>query len=283
MRLGRFWAVTGLAIAVLMGIPRDAAAFWDWIHELSGPSMMGPGYTCKPFEPRPFIGPPTMEYLITTPAPHGLGVGGSVRIGGVGVLNVPVVAVLNGSTFKVRVSTPLPDMITVDIDGGSVQARAVAISHDRCFSRDGYTPRSARDDRFHYWVRLEGYYHFSVKHNDNPEGPHVHAVSAAAMFEVSPDHPGTEGTTAAFFGAGLEQFRFMGKNFKPVDRLALKLRPVAVRINRHPLRLKAVEYGVDVRYFPTEFVPQDFGVQGKDRVRDGGEWTLGFFFSAVLR
>jgi hypothetical protein len=290
MRLGRHWAITGLAIAVSIAVPRDAAAFWDWIHELSGPSMIGVGYTCKPFEPRPFRGEPSIDYVLMADVPHGLRVGASLQVeGAVKVTAASVVAVgpePDSKTFTVRVNAPLPSRITLKSpDNRSLQVTAVALSHDQCFSRMGYSPRPSPDDRFHYWVRLEGYYRRSVKHADNPERRWgVHAVTAGAMFEWSPAHPGAHDTTVAFFGAGVEQFRFVGKNFKPVDRLAIKLRPVAVRINKRPIKqFKALEYGVDVRYFLKEFVPQDFGVVGKDRTRDGGEWTLGFFFSAVLR
>src|SRR5687768_7041823 len=54
MQLKRHCAIAGITIAVLMAVPREAAAFWDWIHELSGPSMMGFGYTCRLIQPTTF-------------------------------------------------------------------------------------------------------------------------------------------------------------------------------------------------------------------------------------
>ena len=69
MRFAKQWALTGLATVVLMGVPREAAAFWDWIHELSGPSMMGFGYTCRLIQPKTFGS--RMSLLLITEEKHG--------------------------------------------------------------------------------------------------------------------------------------------------------------------------------------------------------------------
>ena len=44
----------GMLLIALLAVPRDSAAIFAWIHEMSGPRMIGLGYTCKPFSPRPF-------------------------------------------------------------------------------------------------------------------------------------------------------------------------------------------------------------------------------------
>lgn len=53
MRIRRHWAVAGFLLIFLL-TPRDGAAFWRWLHELSGPKLMGFGVSCKPFAPTPF-------------------------------------------------------------------------------------------------------------------------------------------------------------------------------------------------------------------------------------
>jgi hypothetical protein len=100
-----------------------------------------------------------------------------------------------------------------------------------------------------------------------------------------------EGKTVLFYGVGGECFRFWSGGDRTVTsdiRCAVKLRPFAVRINppkdQRIFGARALEMGVETRYFPRAFVPRDFGVvdKGPDE-REGGEWTIGLFFSAVLR
>lgn len=53
MSLKRSWAI-GFCLLAFLSVPRQSAALFNWIHEMSGPRMIGFGYTCKPFSPRPF-------------------------------------------------------------------------------------------------------------------------------------------------------------------------------------------------------------------------------------
>jgi hypothetical protein len=323
MRLGKHWAITCLAIGVLMMVPREASAFWDWIHELSGPSMMGIGYTCRLLQPKPFRAfrtgspapatlpaptgaPPSIAlttFIITTKGPHGLEsqeLRNSFKIEGQSV----VVTVLDTTSFVVRTElTPTKENLSVNGPALNVaQIRLLggaAFSFDQCFRRTPDPKPGERADleRFHFWVRLESYFYYSVKHGDDPYGPPVYAFTPGALFELSPTHPGNSGKSILFFGAGGECFRFWsggdrqfwsgGDSYGAFWRCAVKFRPLAVRINppagQRLLGVKALEAGVDTRYFPRGFVPRNFGVDRGPIEREGGEWTLGLFFSAVLR
>ena len=44
----------GMLLIALLAVPRESAAIFAWIHEMTGPRMIGLGYTCKPFSPRTF-------------------------------------------------------------------------------------------------------------------------------------------------------------------------------------------------------------------------------------
>ena len=53
MSLRREWAI-GFCLLAFLSVPRESAALFNWIHEMSGPTMVGFGYNCKILQPRPF-------------------------------------------------------------------------------------------------------------------------------------------------------------------------------------------------------------------------------------
>lgn len=93
----------------------------------------------------------------------------------------------------------------------------------------------------HYWVRygLDG--SWSIDHEADPQKRYVWATSASIMFEMSRTVPkSAHGASPAasadlivpFFGVGLEYWRFFREAFKPFGKTSLKIRPLAVRINK---------------------------------------------------
>ena len=286
MRFAKQWALTGLAAVVLMGVPREAAAFWDWIHELSGPSMMGFGYTCRLVQPTTFVSQKA-TLLITEKTNHGRDHGGSLTLG--------------TRSFRVRPLTDLSYTIDVPQDvveevrkqaqdaGYTAELYTFNVSFDRCFKGTARVP-NVYAERFHWWLRPELFVYYSVKHNDDPDGPPVYAGSYGGMFELSPAHPGKPGKSVLFYGVGGQCFHFWSGGDRSISsdaRCAIKIRPVGIRMNppegQRILGAKALEMGLETRYFPRAFVPRDFGVNVGPEERDGGEWTVGLFFSAVLR
>ena len=234
----------GMLLIALLAVPRESAAIFAWIHEMSGPRMIGIGYTCKPFAPRPFK-PLTIEELI-----------------------------------EASQSKSQREQSDAELTGLQPQL-VTTVSKDKCFGRATNTGIDTK--RAHFWARYEGFVYASYDHEADPENHTVAAVSQGLMLEVSPVHPLNEANEVVlFFGAGVEVFRFFGDHFKPLMRTAIKLRPVGVRLNKVGKKLKALELAVDVRHFDRRFIPQDFGVPSLDEVGRGGEWVLGTFVSLVF-
>lgn len=44
----------GMLLIALLAVPRESAAIFAWIHEMTGPTFFGVGYNCKILQPRPF-------------------------------------------------------------------------------------------------------------------------------------------------------------------------------------------------------------------------------------
>ena len=314
MRSGTRRLMTGLFLGMLLAAPRQAAAYWDWIHELSGPTLVGLGYNCRLIDPRPFRSRRTSEYALTTKTPHGFVAGDRVvfkaqpallatpPVGGATqstLLNGTFpVRVLNENTFVVRlpaepVAGPTADTVLRQGDNVPVELAQVvrlgliSVSFDQCIQ--GTEDKPDDTERAYFWFRYQGYGYFSVKHEADPEGFPVYAWTQGLLFEFSPSHPGTPGRTVVFYGIGAEYFRFFSFNdrFDAFGNVALKLRPFAVRFNPPPggkvLGAKAVEAGVDVRWFRRAFTPADFGVGEPVARRGGGEWSLGAFLAVVVR
>jgi hypothetical protein len=296
MRFAKQWALTGLATVVLMGVPREAAAFWDWIHELSGPSMMGFGYTCRLVQPTTFGSQKTRLEITAKGKPHGREQGSLLTLTSGSFRVTP----LTSLSFTIDVPTRLAEKVQREVEAAlpdtsvTVEPRSFSVSFDRCFKGTpppgNYLISASESDRFHWWVRPQAFVYYSVKHEDDPDGPPVYAVSYGGLFELSPTHPGKPGKSVLFYGVGGECFTFWSGGDRSISsnpRCAVKFRPVGIRINppigERILGLKALEVGMDTRYFPRAFVPRDFGVNIGPEERDGGEWTIGLFFSAVLR
>ena len=324
MRNGRRRLMTGLFLGMLIAAPREAAAYWDWIHELSGPTLLGLGYNCRIIDPRPFrplrARASLIEYVLTTRTPHGFNEGDRVVFKDHGAsLLIPSptqggtpttqsirlngtfpVRVLSENTFAVElVVSPLADQGANSIlrekdneplELAQIRVEAFAlpsVSFDQCIQ--GTESKRDAIDRAYFWFRYQGYFYFSIKHEADPEEFPVYAWTQGLLFEFSPSHPGTPGRTVVFYGIGAEYFRFFSLNdrFDSFGNLALKLRPFALRFNPPPgekmLGAKALEAGLDVRWFRRAFTAADFGVGEPVARRGGGEWSVGLFLSVVLR
>jgi hypothetical protein len=284
-----------LVIFVLLGLagaPREGAAYFSWIHEMSGPTLVGAGYTCKFLGPRPFGARRQADNtiviladgIVETRYPHGFMEGDTVQIS---KQIVTVVEVLGPRRFAIDTMPTGPLSGTVRAPEDQPRGRAEAafsISQDRCFGiKNTSDPSPADDARGHFWLRAEATFYWSIEHPADPDNrPRVFALAPGVMFEVSPAHAARAGRAIAFAGIGVETFVFFGDGFDRFSRTALKIRPAAVRVNR-VLGLRSIEAGLDVRYFASRFVPADFGrLNRPGDASEGDEWVTGAFVSLIF-
>lgn len=300
-------------MAMLVAMPTPASAeWWDIIWEMSGPRMLGFGYTCKPLGPLPFAGKEdgsvpiltSTGRVIETVAAHGLFPGDKVDIqdhtnAALNGVQIEVVEVLSPTRFAVNVNVGAGTGAEGEValseppDGERGLAESnllVTVSRDKClFISNKVAPSPGDDSKAHYWLRtgITGY--VSIKHPADPDGdnrPRVWAVAPELMFEFSGVHPVRGARVVGFAGVGVQMFSLFGDGFRPIHRPAIKFRTAAVRINR-VLGVKALEVALDFRWFPTAFLDDDFlpaaqrtgasaPTQGK------GEWVTGTFITVVL-
>ena len=180
----------GMLLIALLAVPREGAAFFGWIHEMSGPRMIGLGYTCKPFSARLF----RRSHEETEPT--------------------------ETEKSDDTETEKADDTETEELGRRTNRSPSFlggSFSHDKCFGNKA--GKSEVPNRAHFWVRYEGFLLASYEHEADPRGHTVGAISQGFMLEASPVHPheakGGRRGTVMFFGVGVEVFRFFGDHFKP--------------------------------------------------------------------
>ena len=109
---------TGMILIVLLSVPRESAAFFAWIHEMSGPPLFGVGLTCK-VGLQPFGGRSGARILrivqsegrvVETVYAHGLIVGDEVEIkfhsNPLLLGRATIVEILSATRFAVNMAIP---------------------------------------------------------------------------------------------------------------------------------------------------------------------------------
>ena len=125
------------------------------------------------------------------------------------------------------------------------------------------------------WMKFTATGLWSVPDEDFPD--HVYWLSIEPTLERKILK---KGRLMLYGGAGLSYNAFAGGGFRAFDRFGWKVTPIAAEI-----QIRNDDYlllGLDLRYFPTRFVPEDFGRPART-VPDGGEWVPGAFISYIWR
>ena len=170
MRTRRGWAIACCVLFVLL-VPRESAAFWNWIYELSGPRMMGLGYNCKPFGLFPFAPKKRRTWVITTSSAHGLASDDVVNIVDGNIEHILTddtdggysVTKISDTEFSISVD-PAPKVKALVKQGGNSEGASIisvaglSFGFDRCFK--GSTNSFEDLHRSHFWFRYEGAFLF---------------------------------------------------------------------------------------------------------------------------
>jgi hypothetical protein len=129
-----------------------------------------------------------------------------------------------------------------------------------------------RPDRV-VWLSLDAGYYFST--DKNADGNEfgwfdTQMIALEPLAEVL-SYRSPENNFMVHHGLfGITYNVLWGGNFDTFDKAGFKFRPVGVTIGR---RFNA---SFTLRYYPTRFVSEDFGIVNPTQVKTGGEWVKGF-------